>query len=79
MKSYLLPFLDNERGIELKLIKKCNQFVYFKFRDVQLLYLLNYLRGTRSFDFSLKTYKTSETKNYPLYEWFNDPEKLNIT
>ena len=35
IKSYLLPILVNERDIEPTVIKKANQFVSFKFRDIQ--------------------------------------------
>ena len=37
IKSYLLPILVNQRQIEPTVIKKANQFVSFKFGDVQLL------------------------------------------
>ena len=79
MKSYLLPLLVNERGIEQILIKKANQFVSFMFGDVQLLDVLNFLGGATSPDSFLKPYKTSETKCYFPYEWFDDAEKLNKT
>ena len=35
--SYLLPFLVNERCIEPIMIKKANEFVSSKFKEVQLL------------------------------------------
>ena len=35
IKSYLLPILVNERDIEPIVIKKANQFVSFKFGDIQ--------------------------------------------
>ena len=41
IKSYLLPILLNERQIEPAVIKKANQFVSFKFSDVQLLDIMN--------------------------------------
>ena len=34
IKSYLLPFLVNERDIEPTVIKKANQFVSLKFGDI---------------------------------------------
>ena len=37
IKSYLLPILLNERDIEPTVMKKANQFVSFKFGDIQLL------------------------------------------
>ena len=61
------------------MLEKANQFVSFKFGDVQLLDLLNFPQGARSLAFFLKAYTISETKRYFQYEWFNDPEKLNNT
>ena len=78
-KTYLLLFLVIERGIELIVIKKTDQFLSFKLGDVQLLDILNNLARTTRLGSSLKAYKTSETKNYFPHEWFNDPEKLNNT
>ena len=43
IKSYLLPILTNERNMEPTVIKKANQFVSFKFGDVQLLDIMNFL------------------------------------
>ena len=77
IKSYLLPTLVNERGIEPTVIKKANQFVSFNFRDVQLLDIMNFLGGATSFDSFLKAYKTKETKDFFPYEWFDCPEKMN--
>ena len=37
IKSYLLPYLIHERDIQPKVIKKANNFVSFKFGDVQFL------------------------------------------
>ena len=61
IESYLLPLLVNERDIEPTLIKKANQFVSFKFGDIQLLDIMNFLGGATSLDSFLKTYKTKET------------------
>ena len=77
LKSYLLPLLVKGWKFELILIKNANQFVPFKFGDVQLLDVLNFLGGDRSLDSFSKAHKTSETERYFPYEWFNDPEKLN--
>ena len=54
LKSYLLPLLVNERGIEPLVIKKANQFVSFEFGDVQLLDIMNILGGATKFDFFWK-------------------------
>ena len=77
IKSYLLPILVNEQKIEQTVIKKANQFVCFKFGDVQLLDIMNFLRGATSLDSFLKAYKTEETEGFFPYEWFDNPEKLN--
>ena len=77
IKSHLLPILINERQIEPTVIKKANQFVSFKFGDVQLLDIMNFLGGATSLDSFLKAYKTEETKGFFPYEWFDNPEKLN--
>ena len=77
IKSYLLPILVNERDIEPTVIKKANQFVSFKFGDIQLLDIVNFLGGATSLDSFLKAYKTKETKGFFPYEWFDCPEKMN--
>ena len=77
VKSYLLPILINERNMEPIVIKKANQFVTFKFGDVQLLDIMNFLGGATSLDSFLKAYKTSETKGFFPYEWFDCPQKIN--
>ena len=77
IKSYLLPVLINERNMEPTVIKKANQFVSFKFGDVQLLDVMNFLGGATSLDSFLKTYKTAETKGFFPYEWFDCPQKTN--
>ena len=77
IKSYLLPFLINERNMEHTVIKKANQFVSFKFGDVQLLDIMNFLGGTTSLDSFLNAYKTAETKGFFPYEWFDCPQKMN--
>ena len=79
IKSYLLPLLVIERGFEPIVIKKANQFVSFKFGDVQLLDILNFAGGATSFESFFKAYKTLGTKTYSQHEWFEDPEKLNNT
>ena len=78
IKSYLIPILVNERDFEPTVIKKANQFVSFKFGDIQLLDIMNFLGGATSLDSFLKAYKTKETKGFFPYEWFDCPEKMNI-
>ena len=77
VKSYLLPILVNERDFEPTVIKKANQFVSFKFGDIQILDIMNFLGGATSVDSFLKAYKTKETKSFFPYEWFDCPEKTN--
>ena len=54
IKLYLLPILVNERGIQPTVIKKANQFVSFKFGDIQLLDIMNFLGSATSLDSFLK-------------------------
>ena len=79
IKSYLLPFLVNERDIEPTVIKKTNRFISFKFSDTQLLDIKNFLGGARRIDSFLKAYRTSETKRFFPYEWFDHPGKMQKT
>ena len=64
------------RDIEPMVIKKANQFVSFKFGSIQLLDIMNFLGGATSLDSFLKAYKTTETKGFFPYEWFDCPKKL---
>ena len=77
IKSHLLPILVNERGIELTVIMKANQFVSFKFGDIQILGIMIFLGGATSLDSFLKAYRTKETKGFFPYEWFECTKKLN--
>ena len=79
VKSYLLPYLIHERDIQPTVIKKANHFVSFKFGDVQFLDILNFLGGATSLDSFLKAFKTSDTKGFFPYEWFDSPNKLDAT
>ena len=64
IKSYLLPIPVNEQDIEATVTKKANQFVSFKFGDIQLLDIMNFLGGSTSLDSFLKIYKTKETQGF---------------
>ena len=77
IKSYLLPSLVNGRDVEPTVIKKANQFVSFKFGDIQLLDIMNFLGSATSLYSFLKAYKTKETKSFFPHERFDCPEKLN--
>ena len=76
IKSYFLPILVKERDIEPTVIRKANQF-FFKFGDIQLLDIINFLGDATSLDSFLKAHKTKETKGFFRYEWIDCPEKLN--
>ena len=77
IKSYLLPILIIERNMEPTLIKKAKQFVSFKFGDVQLLDIMNFLGGAINLEAFLKAYKTSVIKGFFPNEWFDCPQKIN--
>ena len=75
IKSYLLPILINERNVEPIVIEKANQFVSFKFGDVQLLDIMNFLGRATSLDSFLN--KTAETIGFFPYQCFDCPQKMN--
>ena len=77
IKSYLIPYLINEKEIEPSLIKKANDFVSFKFEVVQHLDIMKFLGGPTALECFLKAYKASEMKEYFPYEWFDAPNKLD--
>ena len=66
IKSYLIPYLIFEKEIESTVIKKANDFISFKFGDVQFLDIMKFLGGATALDSFLKTYKASETKGFSL-------------
>ena len=76
---FLPPILVNERDVEPTAIKKSNQFISLKFGDFQLLDILNFLGGAAILDSFLTAYKTSETKRFFPYEWFDHPDKMQNT
>ena len=63
--------------MEPTVIKKVKQFVSFKFGDIKLLDIMNFLGGATSLDSFLKAYKTAETKGFLPYESFECPQKMN--
>ena len=77
IKSYLLLILNNERNMELIVNKKANQLESFKFGEVQLLDIMNFLGGATSLDSFCKCYKTAETKGFFPYECFDCPQKMS--
>ena len=77
IKSYLIPHLFNDKAITPTVIKKTNQFISFKFGDIQFLDIVNFLGGATTLDSFLKIYQSKETKGYFPYEWFDSPSKLD--
>ena len=57
IRAYLIPHLLNDRAIQPTVIKKANQFISFKFGDIQFLDILNFLGEATSLDSFLKAYK----------------------
>ena len=57
-------------------IKKANDFISFKFEDIQFLDIMKFLGGATTLDSFLKAYKASETKGFFPYEWFDSANKL---
>ena len=71
IKSFLLLIVVNERDIEPIVIKKAKQFILFRFVDIQLLDIKNFLDGAKSLDSFSKAYK----RIFP-YVWFDHPDKM---
>ena len=62
LASYIPTILVNELLIELRVIKKANQFVSSKFGVIQLIRIMHHVCGATSCDFVLKDFKTEEPK-----------------
>ena len=77
IKSYLLPILVKEQDVEPTVIKIANQFVSFKFGDVQILDIMIFPGGATSLDSFFKAYKTKWTEGFFPYEKFDCLEKMN--
>ena len=78
IKSYLFPYLIHDKEQDTFVIKKANDFIFFKFGDVQFLDIMKFLGGANTLDFFLKAYKASETKGFFPYEWFDNPDKFDF-
>ena len=76
IKSYLIPYLINDKEAEPMVIKEANGFISFKFGDIQFLDIMKFLGRATSLDSFLKAYEASETKKVFPYEWFDSPDKL---
>ena len=57
IKSYLIPYLINDKETEPMVIKKANDFISFKFGDIHFLDIMKFLGGTTSLDSFIKTYE----------------------
>ena len=66
IKSYLIPYLINDKEAEPIVIKKANDFISLKFGYIQFLDIMKCLGGATSLDSFLKAYKASETKGFLL-------------
>ena len=77
IKSYLIPYLTNDKEAEEIVIKKANNFISFKFEDKQFPRYHEFLVGATSRDYFLKTYKARETKLFFPQEWFDSADKLD--
>ena len=77
VKAYLIPHLLNDTAIQPTVIKKSNQFISFKYSDIQVLDILNFLGGAASLASFLKAYQSEETKAYFPYECFDSLTKLH--
>ena len=58
-------------------MKKANQFVSFKFGNIQLIDNMNFLGGATSLESFFEAYKTKETQGFFPYETFNCAEEMN--
>ena len=78
IKSYLILYLIRDKEQETSVIKNANDYISFKFGDVQILDIMKFLGGSTTLDSFLKTYKARETKEFFPYEWFDNPDKLDF-
>ena len=76
IKSYLIPYLINDKEAEPRVIKKANDFISFQFGDIQFLDIMKLLGGATSLGSFLKAYKASELKKFFPYEWFDKANEL---
>ena len=49
-KRYLIPYLINDREAEPMVMKKANDFISFKFGEIQFLDIMKFLGGATSLD-----------------------------
>ena len=76
----MLPVFVIECNIEPTVTKEANNFISFKFGDAHLLGIVKFFGGGTSLEiFFLKAYKTSETKDFFPFEWFDHPDRMQST
>ena len=75
----MISYLICDKEIESKFIKITNDFISFKFGDVQFLDIMKFLGEATTLDSFLKAFKASETKSLFRYELFDSPDKLECT
>ena len=63
-------YLINDKEAGPMVIKEANDFISFKYGDIQFLDIMNFLGGETSLDSFLKAYKASETKGLCLLSGF---------
>ena len=79
IKFYLIFYLIRDKELETSVITKANDFISFKFGDVQFLDIMKILAGATTLDSFLKAYKARETKGFFPYEWFDNPDNFDFT
>ena len=67
---------DKEQGTSV--IKKANDFISFKFGNVQFFEVMKFLGQTSTLDSFLKAQKASKTNRFFPYDWFDNPDKLDF-
>ena len=78
IKSYLIPCWICDKEQETSVIKKANDFICFKFGDVQFFDIMKFLGEVSNRDSFLKAYKAGETKGFFPYELFDNPGTLDF-
>ena len=76
-KKYLIPFLNNNDNPEM-IIKRGNNYLCIKLKNLLLIDIINFLAPGYSYDNYIRAYApNSDTKGFFPYEWFDSLEKLN--
>ena len=72
-----MPYFVRDKKQETS-VTKANDFISFKFGDVQFLDIMKFLGGATTLDSFLKFHKASKTKKFLPYGWLDNPEKLGF-